>query len=368
VNDSLLLTPLKIDHLTLPNRIVMPPMVTYLSGDDGAVTPAHLEHYKRCSGPGLMIVEGTAVSPEGRISRRQLGIYSDRHIEGLASLARIIHGNGAVAGIQIHHAGATAFTRKENKQYQHIMTILFRLFKQQITVSSLHRIREAFRNAGRRAVEAGFDIVELHAAHGYLFTQLLSPLKNWRIDRYGGSPKNRRRYLLEVFGTVQSEVKGRALVVCRLGIADGHRGGLSLSEGLAAASMLEKNGMKLLDASCGSGTPGYVRPAKSRYSGRLHLAREAKMRVRIPVIGGGGIREPKLAELALQDGMADLIYVGRGMLADPGWARKVMEGKPESIALCQDCKACAHFTDSSRCPARRRGNSNGFFSNAASKR
>ena len=185
-------------------------MVTYLSGDDGAVTPAHLEHYERSAGPGLMIVEGTAVSPEGRISRRQLGIYNDRHVKGLARLARIIHGSGAVAGIQIHHAGATAFTEKENKKYQHIMTILLRLFKQQITVSNLHRIRRAFRKAARRAVEAGFDIIELHAAHGYLFTQLLSPLKNWRIDRYGGSPENRRRYLLEVFRTVQSEVSGRA--------------------------------------------------------------------------------------------------------------------------------------------------------------
>jgi NADPH2 dehydrogenase len=364
---SLLLTPIKIDNLTLPNRIVMPPMVTFLSEDDGAVTPAHLEHYERSSGPGLMIVEGTAVSPEGRISRRQLGIYSDRHIEGLARLARIIHGSGAVAGIQIHHAGATAFTGREDKKYQHIMTILFRWLKQQITVSNLHRIREAFRNAARRAVEAGFDIVELHAAHGYLFTQLLCPLKNRRIDRYGGSAKNRRRYLLEVFRTVQSEMRGRALVVCRLGLADGHRGGLSLSEGLATASILEKNGMKLLDASCGSGTPGHVRLLKSRYSGRLHLAHEAKMRVGIPVIGGGDIREPKLAEQALQDGMADLIYVGRGILADPAWARKVIEGKPESIERCRHCKSCAHFADSSKCPARRRGNETGLLGKATIK-
>ena len=285
----------------------------------------------------------------------------------MARLARIIKGNGAVAGIQIHHAGAIAFTEKENKKYQHIITILFRWFKQQITVSNLHRIREAFRKAARRAVEAGFDIVELHAAHGYLFSQLLSPLKNWRIDRYGGSSNNRRRYLLEVFKAVQSEMRGRALVVCRLGLADGHRGGLSLSEGLATASILEKHGMKLLDASCGSGTPGYVRPAKSQYFGRLHLAHEAKMRIGIPVIGGGGIREPELAEQALQDGMADLIYVGRGILADPGWARKIMEGQPESIRLCRNCKTCAHFTDSSRCPARRRKNGTGSSGNSTIK-
>ena len=247
------------------------------------------------------------------------------------------------------------------------MKILLRLLKQQITVTNLHRIREAFRNAARRAVEAGFDIVELHAAHGYLFTQLLSPLKNWRIDRYGGSAENRRRYLLEVYRTVQSEVAGRALITCRLGLADGQRGGLPLSEGLAIASILEKNGLKLLDASSGSGTPGHVRPEKSRYSARLHLAHEAKMKLGIPVIGGGGIRDPELAEQALQDGMADLIYIGRGILADPAWARKTIEGKPESIALCRQCKNCAHFTDSSKCPARRRGNSTAYSGNVAIK-
>jgi NADPH2 dehydrogenase len=227
VSYPLLLAPIQIDSLTLPNRIVMPPMVTFLAGDDGLVTQAHLEYYERSSGPGLVIVEGTAVSPEGRMSRRQLGIYSDRHIEGLAQLSRIIHANGAAAGIQIHHAGATAFAETRKQKYHHLMAILFRLFKQQLMVSGLHRIRETFKDAARRAVEAGFDIIELHAAHGYLFSQFLSPLKNWRIDRYGGSLENRRRFLVEVYRTVYAEVAGRALVTCRLGVADGHSKGLS---------------------------------------------------------------------------------------------------------------------------------------------
>jgi 2,4-dienoyl-CoA reductase-like NADH-dependent reductase (Old Yellow Enzyme family) len=218
----------------------------------------------------------------------------------------------------------------------------------------LHRIKEAFRNASRRAVEAGFDIVELHAAHGYLFSQFLSPLKNWRIDKYGGSARNRRRFLLEVCRTVHTEVAGRALVTCRLGVADGHRGGLSLSEGLSIASILEKEGMKLLDISSGSGTPLHVRPEQSMYSGRLHLAHQTKMRVRIPVIGGGGIRSPELANKALQDNMADLIYVGRGILADPAWAQKTIEGKPDSISICRECRICFHFSDHSRCPARKK--------------
>jgi NADPH2 dehydrogenase len=347
----LLLTPLQIDTLTLSNRIVMPPMVTFLSEDDGLVTQAHLDHYERSSGPGLVIVEGTAVLPEGRIGSRQLGIYSDRHIEGFARLARTIHASGAIAGIQLHHAGATAFMEKG--KYRHLVPIIYRLCKQQIMVSGLVRIREAFRNAARRAVEAGFDIVEIHGAHGYLFSQFLSPLKNWRIDRYGGSLENRRRFLLEVFRAISLETADRALTTCRLGVADRNSRGFHLSEGLSTAATLEREGAKLLDVSCGSGVPGYVQPDGSPYSGRLHLAHEAKMAVKIPVIGGGGIRHPDLAEQALQDSMADLVYVGRGILADPSWAQKTIEGRPESIIPCRNCSFCFHFIDSSKCPARR---------------
>lgn len=350
---SNLLSPLKIGNIIVPNRIVMPPLVTYLAEDDGMITPAHQEHYKQSSGPGLVIVEGTAVLPEGRISNRQLGIYSDGHIEGLARIARIIHESGAVAGIQIHHAGATAFREKWKKRQNQFIAIIFRLAKQQLMVSGLKRIRDAFKVAARRAVEADFDIIEIHGAHGYLFSQFLSPLKNWRIDRYGGRLENRRRLLLEVFREIYSEVAGRALVTCRLGLADGHKRGLTLAEGLSTALMLENEGARILDVSNGSGIPS-IHSEGRPYSGRLKLARAAKLALTIPVVGGGGVRHPDVAEQALQDGMADLIYVGRGILADPGWAQKTIEGKPESIVLCRGCQPCFHHTDASKCPARRK--------------
>lgn len=349
-----LLAPLRIGNMTIPNRIVMPPMVIFQAEDDGLVTDAHCEHYKRSFGPGLIIVEGTAVSPEGRISRRQLGIFSDRHIEGLARLAQIIHSSGAIAGIQLHHAGALAFKETSEKRFKQIMGILIRLGKQQFMFSGLQRIRADFLEASRRAVEAGFDLIEIHGAHGYLFSQFLSPLKNWRIDRYGGKIENRRRLLLDVYRDICSEVAGRSLVTCRLGIADGHKRGLTLSEGLSTASIMQNEGMKLLDVSSGSGAPASIRPKRSPYSGRLHLAQAAKSALSIPVIGGGGVRHPDLAEQALQDKMADLIYVGKGILSDPAWAQKTIEGKPESIALCRECKICFFYTDFTRCPARRK--------------
>lgn len=348
-----LLAPLQIDRLTLPNRIVMPPMVTFLAEDYGLVTGAHLEHYRRSAGPGLVIVEGTAVLPEGRICRRQLGIYGDRQIEGLARLAGIIHESGAIAGIQIHHAGATALVETLHRTWRDYASILFRLLKQQVMVAGLVRIREAFGAAARRAAEAGFDIIEIHGAHGYLFSQFLSPSKNRRMDRYGGCLENRRRLLLEVFRTVSREIAGSALTTCRLGIADGGRRGLALSDGLSTASALEREGALLLDVSHGSGIPASVQPEGSPYSGRLHLAHQARRVVGVPVIGGGGILHPDLAEQALRDGMADLIYVGRGILADPAWARKTIEGRPDAIIPCRGCRYCRHFTDAAGCPARR---------------
>ena len=350
----LLLAPLQIGNLTVPNRIVMPPMGIYQAEDDGLVNSAHLEHYKSSSGPGLVIVESSAVLSEGKVSSQQLGIYSDRHIEGLAGLAQVIHKNGAIAGIQLVHAGVGSAMVPWRNKYQKIATILFRLIKQQLMISGLSHIRDGFRDAARRAVEAGFDVIELHGAHRKLFSQFLSPSTNWRIDRYGGSLENRRRLLLDVYHAVKQEVAGRALVTCRLGVADGNSRGLSLPDGLSTSSLLESEGMEFLDVSYGSGIPGYVQPEESQYSSSLHLAREAKSVLKIPVIGGGGIRHPDLAEQALQDRMADLIYVGRGILADPAWARKTIAGKPESILPCQKCKKCFFYSDASLCPARRK--------------
>jgi NADPH2 dehydrogenase len=350
----LLSAPLKIGNLVLMNRIVMPPMVVYLAEDEGLVTQAHIEHYRSSTGPGLMIVEGTAVAPEGRIHRRQLGIFNDRHIDGLARLAKIIHAGGAAAGIQIHHAGALAFQERGMSRIKRIASALVRLGGQQFMISGLRRIREAFGASARRAVEAGFDIIEIHGAHGYLFSQFLSPLLNRRIDRYGGSLENRRRLLLEVYRDVHFEALGRALATVRLGVADGYRGGLKLADGLASASVIERIGAQLLDISSGSGGCPTIRPEGSPFSDRLHLAREAKRALSIPVIGGGGIRSPDLAEKALREGMADLIYVGKGMLADPAWARKTIEGRPETIIPCLGCGLCLFYSDATKCPARKK--------------
>jgi 2,4-dienoyl-CoA reductase-like NADH-dependent reductase (Old Yellow Enzyme family) len=349
---ELLLSPLRVGKLTLPNRIAMPPMATFLAEADGLVTRGHIEHYRNTSGPGLVFVEGAAVLPEGRISKRQLGIYSEGHLEGLARLAQVIHGNGAVAGIQLHHAGALAFIETWKKGHRRTMGRIWRLLRQQLMVSGLRRIRAAFQEAGRKAMEAGYDVIELHGAHGYLFSQFLSPLTNRRRDRYGGGIENRRRLLLEVYRGVREIVGDRSLVTCRLGVVDRHKRGLALAEGLSTASALVSEGAMILDVSSGSGVPKHIRPLGSKYSGLLHLAKAVKSAVKVPVMGGGSIHNPDLAEQALRDGMADVMAIGRGILADPAWARKTIAGRPGSILTCRQCRICCHFTDSLKCPSR----------------
>ena len=311
----LLLAPVRIGGLTFPNRIVMPPMVIFKAKENGLATKAHMEHYRSSAGPGLVIVEGSAVSPDGRISNNQLGIYSNRHVEDLAKIADIIHSNGAVAGIQIHHAGATALQESRKNRRKNYAMVFMKLLKQQFAVSSLLRIRNDFKEASRRAVDAGYDIIEIHAAHGYLFTQFMSPLTNWRLDRYGRSVENRGRLIREIYQDICTKAGGSALITCRLGLADGKKRGLTLQEGLSIASMLQRDGVKLLDVSNGSGVPKNIVPEGSPFSVRLHLAKAVKSSISIPVIGGGGIRHPDLAEKALEDGMADLIYIGKVILA-----------------------------------------------------
>lgn len=349
----LLSSPLTIGRLTVKNRIVMPPMVIYRASEEGLVTQAHIDHYRSAAGPGLMIVEGTAVLPEGRISRRQLGIFQDRQIGGLARIAEAIHAGGGVAAIQIHHAGAHGFETAGANRASRVVRTLARLARQQFMTSGLGRIRRAFGEAASRAVSAGFDVVEIHGAHGYLLSQFLSPAMNWRVGKYGGGLEGRRRLLLEVCEEVRTRVSGRALVTVRLGVADGYRRGLKLAEGLSTAELLERSGLLVLDISNGCGRWPSIKPDGSPFSDRLHLAGEAKRGLKVPIIGGGGIRRPDLAERALSERMADLISIGKGLLADPAWALKALEGRAEAIVPCRNCMACFFYSDSAKCPARR---------------
>ena len=354
MSTSLLSTPLAVGALRLANRIVMPPMVGWQAGEDGAVTPAILAHYAESVGTGLVVVEASAISPEGRLHHRQIGIFEDRQVEGLRALAAVVRRGGAAASIQLHHAGRQT-SRKETGGLPLVAPSAVRFGEataRELTAAEIESLLAAFAAAARRAQEAGFDAVEIHAAHGYLISQFLSPLANRRTDRWGGNLGNRARFLRELVGRAREATGGRLLVYCRLGVMDGDPGGLKLQEGIQVARWLEEDGVPLLHVSSGINDPPRLAPPESGLSDRIHLAAAVKRAVRIPVIGVGGILQPQAAEAALAGGLADLVAVGRGILADPRWAVKALQGRAGEIVPCRGCARCRHFGHPERCPAR----------------
>ncbi len=355
VNRPRLHAPLHIGRLELPNRVVMPPLVVWKATDDGIVTPALLEHYRRSAGPGLVIVEATAVSPEGRLAREQIGIFEDRHIEGLSRIAAIIRAAGAAASIQLHHAGRN--TTLENTFGLPLVAPSAVAAKdvvpEALSEEGIERILGCFATAARRAADAGFDAVEIHGAHGYLASQFLSPLANRRDDRWGGSLENRARFVREAARRMREAVGGRLLVSCRLGAADGDPSGLTVDEGIQVAQWLESDGMPFIHVSTGIGSAPKLAPEGSPWSDRLLLGAAVKKAVGIPVIGIGGIIDPDQAERALAEGLVDLVAVGRAMLADPEWSVKTLAGRDDEIWRCRQCRICQHFRHAERCPARK---------------
>ncbi len=355
---TLLLSTFDLGRLTLSNRIVMPPMVIWQAGEDGKVNQAHLEHYRASVGAGLCIVEATVVSPEGRLAATQLGAFDDAQVEGLRQLAELIRAGGSLPGIQLHHAGSKT-THKKN----YGLPILAPTDIEDapdgtaaLNEDEIFRIVRDFADAAERVADAGFQYIELHGAHGYLGSQFLSPARNRRSDSWGGNLEGRTRFLVEITTAVKARLSSRAqppVVGMRLGVADGEPGGLVLSEGMQAAQILVAAGVQLLHVSHGGSLPGFA-DDESRWSPTLRLAEAVRPLVSVPVIGVGEIRTPDEAEDALSLGVADLIAVGRGQLADPGWARKVITHQSGAIEICQDCKPkCFHFSEPSKCPARK---------------
>lgn len=349
--------PLRVGKLQLRNRLVLPPLVTWSANPDGTVNDYNLKHYAAFRELGLEIVEATAVSPEGRLSQRQIGAFADHHLPGLTQLAETIHRDGAVAAIQLHHAGGA--TNQQNTfglpLWAPSPVTRGQDLPQELTVGEIGRIIQDFVAAARRVVAAGFDAIELHGAHGYLISQFLSPALNHRQDQYGGDLANRARFALELTQAVQQAVGQHCLVYLRLGVADGIADGLTLEEGSQVASWLAQAGVPLLHISSGVGGAPVPLDQTSPWSPIMQLAGAVKAAVNVPVIGVNGIRRPDQAEAALASEMADLIAIGRALLADPLWASKALHTEAEQISLCRGCRRCGHYQHPFNCPARPEG-------------
>lgn len=339
-------TSLKIKGVYLTNRLVMPPMALDIAGESGEVTPQILRHYSEraktsdshkisAKGLGLIIVEHCYVSKAGKAHPRQLGIYDDKLIPGLTQLAEEIHGSGVAAGIQLSHAGARGFdylvgpsaipvpflkrfsgADSLDKSYGRPVEIPEPMSKRDIQM-----LVDDFAFGATCAKTAGFDLVEIHGAHGYLLNQFFSPLTNHRNDAYGGSIMNRLRLSLEVLEAVRSAVGPNYPIFYRHGADDRIPGGYGIEDGARAAEFLEKAGVDCLDLSGGIG--GYLRIGPEGYF--CYMAEAIKEVTSVPILLTGGIKRASFANRIISEGHADLIGVGRAMLTDPDWISKAWE-------------------------------------------
>ncbi|HID11891.1 MAG TPA: FAD-dependent oxidoreductase [Candidatus Latescibacteria bacterium] len=347
---SLLFSPFRIRALSLRNRIVMAPMGTWYADEEGFVTDRLVAYYRERArgGVGLVIVEHTAVALEGRSSRRMLCAYDDRYIPGLARLAEAVHGEGAKIALQLNHVGRTASFDVTGLPAVGPSTVgksRDRRTPHELSEEEIPLRVEYFTRAALRAREARFDAVELHGAHGYLINQFLSPWTNKRTDRYGGSTENRCRFAVEVLRRVRELVGDDFPVWFRV---DGDEGleeqGIRSDEAKRICRILEEAGSDAIHVSFGHGE-GTLYASAPYYLPQGHLLKYAKAIrdiVSVPVIGVGNIVDPEVAEKALREGYADLVALGRALLADPEWPRKAQEGRRIRPCILGNRGCCDH--------------------------
>ncbi len=314
-----LFEPYEINNITFKNRIVMSPMCMYsCHNEDGMVNDWHYTHYtSRAVGQvGLIIVEATAVTPQGRISPQDLGIWSDDHVEGLTKLVGMIKAHGAKAGTQIAHAGRKAELKGDILAPSAIPFNEKMKTPKEMSITDIEETVESFREAAERAKKAGFDIIEIHGAHGYLINEFLSPITNHRTDEYGGSMENRYRFLKEVINEVKTVWDGPLFV--RVSANDYLSEGLDPSDYVTIAKWMKEDGIHLIDVSSGA-----VAPAKiSTYPGyQVPFSEKIKREADIPTGSVGLITTGIQAEEILQNNRADLIFLARALLRDPYWPR-----------------------------------------------
>ena len=333
---SHLFSPLEIGPLRLPNRIVVAPMCQY-SSIDGLASDWHVQHWTSLalSGAGLFITEATAVEARGRISWGDLGLYDDATEAAFAqSLATVRRWSPMPVGVQLAHAGRKASTRKpwENgggviaPDAEHGWQVVAPSAipyaqgdppPEALDAAGLDQIVHAFVDSARRAVRLGLDLIELHAAHGYLLHEFLSPLSNRRTDGYGGSLENRMRLVLEVFDAVKSAVPESMALGIRISATDWVDGGWDLEQSISLAKALDLRGCHFIHVSSGGLHPAQAIPAGPGY--QLPFAEAIKREVAMPVIAVGLITEPLQAEAVLANDQADAVALARAMLFDPRW-------------------------------------------------
>ncbi|MEU6703708.1 NADH:flavin oxidoreductase/NADH oxidase [Streptomyces wuyuanensis] len=339
---SALFEPYTLRSVTIPNRVWMAPMCQYSAAatgpDAGAPTDWHFAHYaaRAAGGTGLILVEATAIAPEGRISPYDLGIWNDTQTDAFRRITRFLKEQGTVPGIQIAHAGRKASTERPWKGggpvgpdadgWQPVAPSPVPFddghpVPDELTADQIAAVPGQFADAARRALDAGFEVVEVHGAHGYLIGEFLSPHSNHRTDEYGGSFENRTRFALEVVDAVRAVWPRELPLFFRISATDWlEENGWTADETVRFASLLKEHGVDLLDVSSGGNAARVRIPVGPGY--QVPFAARVRNETQLPVAAVGLITDPDQAEKVLANGEADAVLLGRELLRSPSWARR----------------------------------------------
>jgi 2,4-dienoyl-CoA reductase-like NADH-dependent reductase (Old Yellow Enzyme family) len=329
-----LFAPLTVRDITFKNRIAVSPMCQY-SSEDGFANDWHLVHLgqRAVGGAALVFTEASAVTPEGRISPQDLGIWKDEHVDYMSRIARFLKANGAVGGVQLAHAGRKASTATPWQGGQYLSEgeggwrpiyaaspIPFSekaVQPQELDKAGLARICKAFGDAARRVLEAGFEVIELHGAHGYLINEFLSPLSNKRSDEYGGTFENRTRFVREITAEVRRVWPERLPLFLRISASDWTEGGWTIEDSVALARVMKPLGIDLVDCSSG-GNVAHVRiPVGAGY--QVPFAEQVRREAGVLTGAVGMITSPSQADQIIRNGEADMVLLARQFLRDPYW-------------------------------------------------
>jgi len=342
-----LFSPFSIKDIQLTNRIVMPGLASFLIENDGAISDAAVEHYRRRAGggPAMIIVEACAVSAEGVVSNHQARLYDDCFIDGLLRIAAVIKSEGSVPAVQIHHGGrqtSIKVIKRRPLAPSPIPCPAIRGEVEPLSIDGIQEIVQKFGDAAERATQAGFELIEIHGAHGYLINQFLSKISNIREDEYGGDTVGRSRFAIEIVEEVRRRLGPDFPLSFKISAQEFVPGGLTVKESIEILKYLVTAGVDVVQVSAGNDiTPEWIcQPMFMPKACLADSADQVKKVLSIPVMAVGRINDPLVANEILINGQADLVCIGRGLLADPEMPNKAREGRLDEIRTCIACNTC----------------------------
>ena len=342
-----LFSPFSIKGIQLKNRIVMPGLASFLIENDGGISDAAVEHYRRRAGggPAMIIMEACAVSPEGVVSNHQARIHDDRLIDGLSRIAAVIKSEGSVPAVQLHHGGrqtSIKVIKRKPVAPSPIPCPTIRGDVEPLSIDGIQEIVQKFADAADRARQAGFELIEIHGAHGYLINQFLSKISNIREDEYGGDTVGRSRFAIEIVEALRRRLGPDFPLSFKISAQEFVPGGLTVEESIEILKYLVPAGIDVVQVSAGNDiTPEWIcQPMFMPKACLADSADQVKKALNIPVMAVGRINDPLVANEILLNSQADLVCIGRGLLADPEMPIKASQGRLDEIRTCIACNTC----------------------------